>query len=318
MFNKRSITVLNNSRSNWCRWYSVAMKNYMMIACFALCCFRSSAQAPDDLVSEKGLTEAQLKAMMNHPDPDLLHNLATRSFKAISDERWSRYNQYQVIRVLSDHGNAQAYRELHCVPEQGDPKADRTSELADTIKMIGDTSYFLREPPISKGNVDGLILFSGPADANYLALSLMTDQRGCLNKEYFKVLSGLEALYQERSEHIVQSPPAPPAPTANDVAALISVGNDPDKWEEAALSLMREHCTDQAIAGKTGTLNSFTVAVHRHDAVGMGQMAEVMGRSAQIAARACKLIGVPHDQSCIDAKIYQELYDRMAEASSGH
>ncbi len=184
--------------------------------------------------------------------------------------------------------------------------------------MVGDTPYFMREPPALKSAADGLILFYGPTDANYLALSLMTDQRGCLSKKYFNILAGLKELYRARSEHIVQSASAPPAPTANDVPALIPVGNDPDKWEEAALTLMREHCTDQAIAGKTGTLNSFTVAVHRHDAVRMGQMAEEMGRSAQLAAHECKLIGVAHDQTCIDAKIYQELKDRMAEASARH
>lgn len=195
-----------------------------LLFCFGPIVALAQTVTTPEYVDPRGLNQAQRKAMYDHPDPDLLDNLYSRKFSAISDARWSRWNQWQVLRAFAEDKKCGSYMAKY-YPGQNNQIG------TILVKASLDSSYFLRKPADSinsEGNADGFLLYLSPdSQQTYKQMKAEVTSATCDSKRVQGIIVGLSALYQERSSLKLDqgTPPAPPSATS--VPPLQAVGNDP-------------------------------------------------------------------------------------------
>ncbi len=165
----------------------------------------------------KALTMNEAKDMESHPDAALLDNLQKKNYAAISDARWSRWNQWTVLLGYS-----------LCLKDEPDASAKVGK---DDLQTLGNAfsgglvtgspwpygvSYFLKEHvSLLDNGQDRIFLSAASPSATEMATKVAASVRthgGCGSSYNTAVLKGFAALYRQRTKADADRTSIPDAP----------------------------------------------------------------------------------------------------------
>jgi hypothetical protein len=151
----------------------------------------------------QGLSMSELNDMSQHPDEHLVDNLKRHNFAAISDDRWSRFNQWGLYLgmrfcVMENKMNITVNKTL---AEDKSVHDDYVSMTLQVEPYPYGAYYFLKEGPNGSPLIE-LLWLNGPAAASRAAYyaQFIGKPLNCNDPSTELIAKNLAELYEERTK----------------------------------------------------------------------------------------------------------------------